>query len=405
MGRRGRYALSAMKGWMRSPGVGLVVLLAAASVSTGHVHAARGVEETVALEAPANVTPPSPELVAAVPVSVVAIETASPTIVAPSNLYANALAGMAPAVADLPARVYVPNELANTVSVIDPVTFKVIDTIKVGSHPQHVAPDWDLGRLYVNDSGLTEIDTRTGKVVRTIKVDMPYNLYFTPDGTTAIVVAEDLKRLDFFDRTTWQKTGTLAIPWAGVDHLDFSADGSYLLTTTEYTGKVVKVDLRSRTIAGTLDVGGLPIDVRLAPDGRTFYVTNQGRHGVSLIDGETLREVGFITTGRGAHGLAISRDATQLYVSNRLAGTISVIDFATRRVVANWVIGGSPDMLQVSTDGRQLWTGNRYASTTVVIDTQTGKVLANIPVGRAPHGLTFFPQPGQISLGHNGVYR
>lgn len=323
----------------------------------------------------------------------------------PTNVYAAARASFAPSVADLPARVYVPNELSNTVSVIDPATLRVIETIKVGSHPQHVAPDWDLGRLYVNDTGLTELDVRTGAVVRTVRVAMPYNLYFTPDGARAIVVAEELKRLDVFDRTSWQLLQSIPIPWAGVDHLDFSADGSYLLATTEFSGKVVKVDLRTLTVVSTLDVGGFPIDVRLAPSGELFYVTNQARHGVSVIDGVAMRELAFIGTGRGAHGLAISRDATQLYVSNRLAGTVSVIDVATQRVVANWLVGGSPDMLQVSSDGRQLWTGNRYANSVVVIDTATGGVLATIPVGRAPHGLTYFPQPGRMSLGHNGVYR
>ncbi|MBA2447826.1 MAG: hypothetical protein H0V51_07360, partial [Chloroflexi bacterium] len=40
-----------------------------------------------------------------------------------------------------------------------------------------------------------------------------------------------------------------------------------------------------------------------------------------------------------------------------------------------------------------------------VVDTETGQLLHRIPTGAAPHGLTFFPQPGRYSLGHNGVYR
>jgi YVTN family beta-propeller protein len=82
-----------------------------------------------------------------------------------------------------------------------------------------------------------------------------------------------------------------------------------------------------------------------------------------------------------------------------------VIDFATRRVVHTWKVGGSPDMLQVSPDGTQLWTTNRYGTTVSVIGTRHGKVIASIEVGPDPHGLTYFPQPGNYSLGHNGVYR
>ena len=113
----------------------------------------------------------------------------------------------------------------------------------------------------------------------------------------------------------------------------------------------------------------------------------------------------FIPTGRGAHGLYVSRDGRALYVSNRLAGSVSVIDFATGHVSATWPTGGSPDMGGVSADGTQLWLSGRYDAAVYVIDTRTGQVLHRIPVGRGPHGLCVFPQPGRYSLGHTGVFR
>ncbi|HEV2250601.1 MAG TPA: cytochrome D1 domain-containing protein [Candidatus Limnocylindria bacterium] len=339
------------------------------------------------------------------PPAAVAPASPAPAAARTVNVYAATTSGFAPAVADLAPRVYVPNEHAGTVSVIDPATFTVIRTVPIGEYPEHVTPSWDLTRLYVNDGGITELDPRTGAVIRRIAVPDPYNLYFTLDGTKAIVVAEMLKRLDFYDSKTWTLLKSVPIPWAGVDHLDMSADGSYLLASAEYTGRVVKVDTTAMAVVGSVDVGGLPIDVKLAPDGTVFYVTNQGRGGVSIVDPLAMREIGFIPTGRGAHGLAISRDTRSLYVSNRLAGTISVIDLATRQVAATWTVGGSPDMLSVSADGTQLWTGNRFAASVIVVDTATGQVIKTIPVGRSPHGLTFFPQPGRLSLGHNGVYR
>jgi YVTN family beta-propeller protein len=118
-----------------------------------------------------------------------------------------------------------------------------------------------------------------------------------------------------------------------------------------------------------------------------------------------MRQVAFIRTGRGAHGLAVSRDARHLYVTNRLAGTLSVIDFATRRVTATWRIGGSPDMIAVSPDGTQLWISNRFNGTISVIDARNGRRIALIRTGGRPHGLAFFPEPGRYSLGHNGVFR
>ena len=70
-----------------------------------------------------------------------------------------------------------------------------------------------------------------------------------------------------------------------------------------------------------------------------------------------------------------------------------------------WGVGGSPDMLQVSSNGRELWMSNRFSNQVTVVDTDSGMAVRQISVGTAPHGLAYFPQPGRISLGHNGVYR
>jgi YVTN family beta-propeller protein len=322
-----------------------------------------------------------------------------------TNVYAATTGQVRADLRDVPARVYVPNEHSNTVSVIDAVTLKVIREIKVGASPEHIAPGPDLARLYVDDDGLTEIDPRTSEVTRHIPVQKPYNLYFTEDGKHAIVVAEDLDRLDIYGYPAWAFERSIAIPWKGIDHMDMSSDGSFLIATTEYAGVIVKIDLRDMAIVGSAKLASLPVDVRLSPDGTRFYVTDQGRHGVIVIDPATMTEKRFIPTGRGAHGLAISRDTRFLYVSDRLEGTIAVIDTSKDAVVARWIVGGSPDMLQVSPDGTQLWFGDRFADTVAVIDTRSGKVISRIKVGRSPHGLTYFPQPGNISLGHNGVYR
>ena len=328
------------------------------------------------------------------------------------NVYANTLSGVVSCpLCELPPRVYVPNSGANTVDVIDPLTFKVIDHYAVGAIPHHITPAWDMSELYVDDEGasrLTVIDIHTGRPTgQTINIPFPYNLYFTPDGTKAIDVVERLQRIEFRDPHTWRLLGSVGIPWPGADHLDFSADGSYLMVSTEYSGVVARVNVVTMKLDGYVRVGGLPIDVKLSPDGRYFYVTNQGRMGVSVIDPVAMKEIQFIPTGRGAHGLQISRDTKSLYVSNRLEGSFSVIDFATRAVVAKWFIpgGGSPDMLQLNPEGTQLWASGRYNATVYVMSTVTGQLLAKIPVGAQDHGLTYFPNVGLHSLGHNGVYR
>jgi YVTN family beta-propeller protein len=309
--------------------------------------------------------------------------------------------------------VYVPNSQSDTLDVIDPTTFKVVAHYPVGGLPQHVVPAWDLKTLYVtNDTGnsLTPIDPRTGKPGKPIPVLDPYNMYFTPDGSRAIVVAEAHGQLDFSSPHTFELLHALAVPCRGVDHMDFTANGRYLLASCEFSGQLVRVDVPRERVVGVIDLpdgrGGMPQDVKLSPDGRTFYVADMMADGIWKVSASTFKIVGFLHTGRGTHGLYVSRDAKDLYVTNRSAGTISVVSFATGRIVHTWTIpGGSPDMGGVSANGRVLWLSGRYNSEVYAISTTTGRLLARIPVGRGPHGLCVWPQPGRYSLGHTGILR
>jgi len=311
-------------------------------------------------------------------------------------------------------RIYVPNSQSDTVDVIDPRTYKVVEHFAVGGLPQHVVPAWDLKTLYVtNDTGnsLTPIDPRTGKPGKDILVDDPYNMYFTPSGRYAIVVAERLGRLDFRNPHTFRLHHSIAVPCRGVDHMDFSADGRYLIASCEFSGQMIKVDVAHENVVGVLNLpdgaSGMPQDVKLSPDGKVFYVADMHANGVWEIDGSSLKVIGFLATGAGTHGLYPSRNSKLLYATNRSEGSISVISFRTRRIVAKWRIpgGGSPDMGGVSADGKVLWLSGRYNGVVYAISTRNGQLLAKIPVGQGPHGLSVWPQPGRYSLGHTGILR
>jgi YVTN family beta-propeller protein len=350
-----------------------------------------------------------------------------PPVIDPKNLYSEIRSdNLSPVVAKHLHRVYVPNRTSDDVWVIDPATLKVVDKFKVGINPQHVVPSWDLKTLWVNnnaegrtDGSVTPIDPLTGKPGKNIPVDDPYNMYFTPDGSAAIVVAEAHKRLDFRDPHTMALKYSIDTPnCRGINHADFSIDGRYAIFTCEYAKSVAKIDLVEKKVAGYLKFskGGMPQDVRISPDGKIFYVADMKADGVFLVDGDKLVEIGHIKTGIGTHGLYPSRDGTKLYVANRGVarvygppkgkGSVSVIDFVTRKVEATWPIpgGGSPDMGNISIDGKQLWLSGRYDNSVYVIDTISGSVKS-IFVKSEPHGLTVWPQPGRYSLGHTGNLR
>ena len=408
---------------------------------------------SLATAAPVQAAGPAP--VAAAPT--VATVPGMPPVADARNLYSEVAAGkFSEAVKGDLERIYVPNLRSNDVYVVDPAAMKVLGKFRVGIGPQHIVPGWDLRTLWVTnnaegrtDGSLTPIDPRSGKPGKPIPVDDPYNMYFTPDGKSAIVVAEARKRLDFRDPQTMALQYSIDTPGCpGINHADFSIDGKFALFTCEFSGTVAKIDLPNRKVMGYLTLKmpatrfketkaprteagkvwepgetevctvtkGMPQDIRSAPDGKRFYIADMHADGVHIVDGESLTQVGFIPTSIGAHGLYPSRDGKRLYVANRGShkihgpklgdGGVTVIDFATEKVVARWAVpgGGSPDMGNVSADGKYLWLAARYDDVIYRFETSTGEV-AQIKVGAEPHGLTVWPQPGRYSLGHTGNLR
>ena len=406
---------------------------------------------------------PAPAPASAPRPAAAAIQTAPGVmpVIDANNLYSETAAGkLSPNVAGALERIYVPNHGAHTVSVIDPATLKVTHVFKVGLYPQHVVPSWDLKTLYVannaenSDKGsLTVVDPLTAKPGRTIPVDDPYNMYWTPDGKHAIVVAEAFKRLDFRDPQTFKLDFTIATPECnGINHADFAIDGRTAFFTCEFNGSITRIDMVNRKVLGTIQLSryfdrpdalalvktglktpkyvadpkqpgqqicvtpGMPQDVRFSPDGKTLYVADMMADGVHVVDPQAFKQTAFIPTGVGAHGLYPSRDGKRLYVANRGSnyvhgkpkgkGSVSVLDFTTGHVLATWPVpgGGSPDMGGVSADGRHLWLSGRYDDVVYRFDTASGAV-DSIAVGKQPHGLAVWPQPGRYNLGHTGNLR
>lgn len=335
--------------------------------------------------------------------------------------------------------VYVPDQMSGYVQVIDPHTFKVIDSFRVPQSPEHVVPSYDLKTLWVNSDygyAMTPINPVTGKPGKSIKVDFPYNLYFTPDGKHALVMAETLRRIDIRDPHTMKLQRSLDVGCDGLNHADFTADLKMFVASCEFDGHLLVIDANATHVVKRIDLNAIrtpgatspsmarsmsgspksqlakgassmPQDVRLTPDGRHFLAADMLRNGVWVIDARTFTVERFIPTGEGAHGIYPSRDGKRIFVSNRDEGSITVLDAATLKPIAKWRIpgGGSPDMGGVSADGTQLWLAGRYSAKVYVFDTRTGKVIHEIATHAGPHGLLVWPQPGRFSLGHTGNMR
>jgi DNA-binding beta-propeller fold protein YncE len=312
-----------------------------------------------------------------------------------------------------PAYLYVPDSTGTTTTVIDQRTRRVVRVIHSGLLSQHVTPSYDMRTLYVDASGansLVAINPRTARVEHRYPVPRPYNLYFTPDGRTAIVMVEEYNQIRFVDPRTFKGHDVLTPHGCdGPNHADFSANGRWFVVTCEFSGTLLKISTTTHRVVGRVSLGptSKPQDVRISPDGKRFFVAEMDRDRVTMVDASTLRPLGSIPMPSMPHGLMPSRDGRFLYVSDRGAGKISVVSFARHRIVDTWTIpgGGSPDMGAVSANGRMLWVSGRYNGEVYGFDTRTGRLAARIAVGGSPHGLAVWPQPGRYSLGHTGNTR
>ena len=158
---------------------------------------------------------------------------------------------------------------------IDPGTFKVVGHFAVGSLPQHVTPSWDLKTLYVlNDLGQQPHPDRPADgearpadpghrpVQHVLHHRRAGTRSSSPSGSTGSTSAT---------RTRSRLHRSLHVPCAGVDHMDFSADGRYLIASCEFSGQVIKVDVRRKVVGTDSSAArrGMPQDVKLSPDGRS----------------------------------------------------------------------------------------------------------------------------------------
>ena len=354
-----------------------------------------------------------------------------PPVTDPNNIYAaDGPNNLSPVVKNFPERVYVPNHTGNSITEIDPKTFKIIRTFSVPRGPQHVVPSWDLKTLWVNDdegNHLTPIDPMTGLPGKSIYVHDPYNLYFTPNGKYAIVMAEADKEIVFRDPHTMTIKKIVHVACEGLNHADFTADGNFFVASCEFSGKLILVDTAKMRVVKyftlpTKSVNGkllptykhinqadapTPQDVKISPDGKTFYIADMMENGLWVMPAAHFGQVSFIPTGVEAHGMYVTRDSKFLLIANRGEGSVSELRFSDNRLVAKWKIpgGGSPDMGGISADGTQFWVSGRYNNVVYVFDIVHGKFLRSIKVGKEPHGLAYYPQPGRYSLGHTGVFR
>ena len=258
-----------------------------------------------------------------------------------------------PAVTPNGARVYVTNNLQDTVTVIDTLTNTVIDTITVGPSPWGIAITPDGRRAYVasRTAGIVVIDTSTNTVITTIPDSaMPLGVAIPPDGSRAYV-SNALASVSVVDISTntivtniplIDFVGPFPFPPDNQFAIALIPDGTRAYVVSQDNGDTFVIDTISNTQIATVRTdevtSGTAVSIAMSPNGRRAYVAAVGFSAlVLIIDTGSNTIIGTINTSGPQPFVGITPDGTRLYINALEAAgderSVTIIDTATNAII------------------------------------------------------------------------
>ncbi|XHS76965.1 YncE family protein [Burkholderiaceae bacterium UC74_6] len=292
-------------------------------------------------------------------------------------------------------RVIVLDSAEAQLTLIDPLTHKVVGMQPTGKEPHHLMVTPDGRSLIVADSisnDLMFLDPHTGAVQRRIEgIEDPYQLGFSPDHKWFVTAGLRLDRVDVYRYDGQQMVLARRIPLAKTpSHINFDSSSRFAFVTLQETGEVAAIDLATQTVQWKLKVGDTPAGLWMTPGDRYLLIGMTGEDDVAVVDWHRREVVKRIRTGRGAHNFRDLDDGHHVAVTNRVESTISILDYDQLVKVADITgLRPGPDDMQLSADHRYLWVTFRFARHVGIIDMNSRKLVDTIAVGRSPHGLFF----------------
>jgi DNA-binding beta-propeller fold protein YncE len=313
--------------------------------------------------------------------------TASAALVAAAGLFSSAAHAN---------NVIVLNSGEATLSLIDETTRQVVGTVPTGKEPHHLMATPDNSSLIVANSvsnNLMFVDPKTGKVQRWVEnIEDPYQIGFSPDKKWVVTTGLRLDRLDIYHYDGHDMTLASRLPLAVMpSHMAFSNDSKTVFVTLQVSGELAAIDLATQQVKWKMKVGKVPAGLWMTPGDKYLLIGMTGADYVAVVDWRNQKIVKTIQTGNGAHNFRSLADGKHVAVSNRVASTISIIDEDTLTNVGDITgLMPGPDDMELSADKRYLWVTFRFAKHVGIIDLTTRKLIQTIVVGRSPHGIYFY---------------
>jgi YVTN family beta-propeller protein len=203
---------------------------------------------------------------------------------------------------------YVSTELENSITVIDPHSLKVIDSIPTGQSESHMfALTSDGKTAYTANVGpgtVSVIDVAAKKVSKVIPISAKtQRISISPDDKWVFTADQSKPQLVVIDAKHNEVAKRIDLPAVGYG-TGVTPDGKFLIIAIPKLHQVAAVDLNTMTVTKTVDVPKTPQFVLVRPDGKVAYVSCDASKHVAAIDIDTFKGQKLINAGAGADGLA-----------------------------------------------------------------------------------------------------
>jgi YVTN family beta-propeller protein len=241
-------------------------------------------------------------------------------------------------------KIYVTNELSDTLSVISGTGNIVESTIRVGHFPYGVAINPFNSRIYVTNRGsntVSVIDGSTNTKLDNITVQQsPVGIAIDPAADWIYVTNIDSNTVSVIDGITNKITANITtnkIPYGiAINPLTKRV---YVSNTGSNTVSVI--DEISNKVIGTINVGKNPVGIAVNPVTNTIFVTNYSSDTVSIIDGTKNKVIDTISVGKNPVGIAVNLVTSKVYATSIQSHTISVINPFKYKVIASIAVNPS----------------------------------------------------------------
>jgi YVTN family beta-propeller protein len=315
-------------------------------------------------------------------------------------------------------KIYVANEHAGTISVIDAATNKVLKTININegnsndlmAHNVQVAPNgktvWVTGvpMDHITDEKMVIIDAVADTVI--YRKIMPVHMHMAhvvldSDSKFAYVTATDANFVLKIDASTFQITTVFSL------NTNYEPHG-----LRYYNGKLYVANMRARSISvidiatnqvSEIPVEGMAVQTAVSPDGNYVFASLFDTKEVIRYNLKTQvsDRIALPASAQGPIQLYPTPDSKKLFVCDQgvllnrpVSDKVFVIDIENATVTNTITIGKAAHGVVVSKSGKTAYATNSNDGTVSVIDVSSEKVTATIPVGITPNGISFWTETG-----------